>query len=37
MLMIHRGNNYVKIDNYVKTENVRTVLRRTAQCPSLDG
>ena len=26
MLMIHRGNNYVKIDNYVKTENVRELL-----------
>lgn len=26
-----------KLDNYDKTENIRTVLRRTAQCPSLDS
>lgn len=36
MLMIH-GGNVSKLDNYDKTENIRTVLRRTAQCPSLDG
>ena len=35
-LMIH-GGNVSKLDNYDKTENIRTVLRRTAQCPSLEG